>query len=142
MVIDLNLVTRYVRLQEGLLAELSLSMPEEPSRNLRGKGALTYDGGEWFWGRHGAGIRFRSPEGIVVDAHDYFFCSEAGQPNYTFGPGSFDLLRLRWFLKSIGEEDCEFGTMLSAIMTLVEGGDIVELTKQNTGTMGRRFCLR
>ena len=130
MLIDLNLVNRFVNLQGELLLELGRATPEGPSVRPSGKGALTYDRQIWQWYRHGAGIMFCGADGIVVDVHDCFF-----------SPDSFDPWRLLQFVESMCKERVGFDHVLTAIIELVDLGVAVEFTEPGLSAGARRFRL-
>lgn len=98
---DLNkLVSEYVSVQAGLVAQLIAEHPEITSaKNLLtapASGRLDYLGSQWDFKKHGDGYRFsRAESEIVVDVHRLF-------REFPYG---IDAWRLGTYLESLGYSD-------------------------------------
>ena len=141
MVIDLQLVKRYVSLQVGLLAELSREAAGVSPLS-GANGVLVHEGEAWSWGAHGLGFAFvRQDDGLLVDAHD---CGSDpyGLSPYTSDPDMFDAWRLRHFAESASGVDVDLDEVLDALRHLKEAGDVVELSDSNRPRGSRRFRLK
>ena len=114
----------FVTLQTSLVESFCSSYPQvtdlETLVDSPRNGPLTVGRTTWFFQKHGIGLTFENPEGVVVNAHSSFH-----------SPRKFDAWRILLYLNSIGkiDEDSLENDIEIELSKLVSSGDILQEPK-------------